>query len=193
MFTMKCSFHITRLSTIIFIVFSAAVFASCNKSDNTKSTTIVKCVTCANGGLCINDTCRCPAGYEGTSCQTLSSQKFLSSWNVIEKGTLTSSRTYSIEIQNNFSLSINSVQVSNFYNYFFFTPVTGTVSSDTLYIPSQHAQGKIIAGIGYIHSDPSFGQFGAITMRYMVTDSITGQIDDFGYNSSTDSPSQWRK
>ena len=186
---MKCSFYVVLPSLISIII----LISSCNKNSNTQSTTKTKCVTCANGGACINDTCRCPSGYEGVSCQTTTRTKFIGSWVVHEKGTLVSERQYDIQIESNFSSDINTIQFSNFYNFFFFSPVTGYVSSDSLYIPSQHLQGKIIVGTGYIHSDPTFGQFGAITMRYMVTDSLTGSIDDFGYNSSANGTSEWVK
>lgn len=84
--------------TSIAAILLVSVHISCNKGDTT-SKTVIKCVTCANGGLCIHDTCQCPAGYEGLSCQTLSYQKFVGSWRVTEKGsTSASSQTYTISI-----------------------------------------------------------------------------------------------
>jgi hypothetical protein len=37
-------------------------------------------INCQNGGTCYNGLCQCPTGYEGANCQTLSRQKFISSY-----------------------------------------------------------------------------------------------------------------
>ncbi len=167
---------------------------SCNKDSNTHATTKIKCVTCANGGSCIDDSCHCPAGYEGAACETMTRNKFISSWTVTEKGTLSAQRQYSVQINSNFATGINTVQLSNFYDFYSFNYfINATVSGDSIYVPLQHLEGKIFVGAGYIHSDPTFGQYGAITMRYMVTDSITGHVDDFGYASPATGTSEWKK
>ena len=79
-------------------------------------------------------------------------------------------------------------------NYFFNGYVHGYISGDSIYIPTQQLQGKIVVGYGYIHSDPNLGKDGAITMRYQVTDTFSHTVDDFGYNPADGtSPSQWIK
>jgi len=183
-----------KTKAITLLTFLAGLYAisytACNKGDNTTATTIVKCVTCANGGQCINDTCRCPSGYEGLGCQTLSIQNFISGWEVTEKGsTSVSSQTYFLEITENFG-SVTTVTISELNNEI---DAQGTVSGDTLYIPSQTVNEYTVVGVGYIHSGGTFGANGAITMRYQVTNTITGVVNDFGYSSPNDSPSQWIK
>jgi hypothetical protein len=190
---MKLTAKSLIFSVVICIFTVMRIFISCNKGSSPNSTTIVKCVTCANGGLCINDTCRCPVGYEGPVCETLSVDKFMGTWNVFEKGTLTPSEQYSIEIQSGFNpTSVDSLTIDGLYHDVI-NQAEGYVVVDTLYIPSQQYLGYIIIGKGYIHSDPTFGQDGAITMSYAVTDTATGKTDDFGYYSSADSPSLWSK
>ena len=179
----------------IFIVFLVIAVASCNK-DEIKTTTRVKCVTCANGGSCINDTCRCPTGYEGTACQTQTRQKYLGSWTVREKGSTSSSFTqYSLSIQTNSSNpAVNSVSLYNLYYYGFssFLLLNAFITSDSIFIPRQQVDSKYIIGKGYFFGSSSFGT-STITMRYKVTDTATGITNDFGYSSAVDSPSVWTR
>ena len=183
---------------ILLAAFCTLGYTSCNK-DNGKSTTVIKCVTCANGGSCINDTCRCPAGYEGVSCQTQSRQKYMGTWEVFEKGSQESSYAqYQISIEINGSgYPINYVTIMGLYNYGFssYPYINATINGDSIFIPSQsiYSEPKTIVGRGYIHSNSSFGQFGTITMAYQVKDTVTGYIDDFGYSVAVDSPSAWNK
>ncbi len=51
-------------------VLSAVLYSSCVKNTCTG-------VTCAHGGSCGNGVCRCPTGYEGPTCQTLSVTRFV--------------------------------------------------------------------------------------------------------------------
>lgn len=53
--------------------FGVVTFTACNEDE-------CKDVVCSNGGTCSGGSCSCPVGYEGTSCQTLSSTKFVGSW-----------------------------------------------------------------------------------------------------------------
>ena len=188
---MKLRYKTTTLPAICVFVLIIVCF-SCNKDGNPNSKTIIKCVTCANGGICTNGTCICPIGYEGVSCETLSIDKFLGSWNVSEQGTLTAFRNYTVEIVNNSLTSFgNTVQIQDLYDTFPEFVITSYVIVDSLFIPSQQISGKTFIGKGYIHSNPSFGQNGTITMRYAVTNNTTGAVDDFGYYSSATSASNW--
>jgi len=182
---------ITASILIALISVLGITYISCNKGSNT-ATTVTKCVTCLNGGSCYNDTCHCPAGYEGTGCQTFSRQKFINNWTVTEKGTLTgATNNYTVFIQENpTSGDITSVFIENLYDDYF-SSVPANAIGDSLYIPSQQINGKSIIGVGYIHAGIN-GLNTAITLRYQVTDLSTGSVDDFGYNASDgSSPSQW--
>ena len=170
------------------------VLASCDRQPaaTPKKTTTPQCPTCVNGGTCVNDSCVCPAGYEGLTCETASRQKFIGNWTVSEKGSLTAADQYSISITE--GTGISDVKILNFYNYFSH-PIAATVFHDTLYISNQQLEGKVVFGIGYIYSSAAYGQYGAINMAYEIIDTATQAINDFGYNSSVDhsSPSAWNK
>ena len=111
---LKSSAIVFSVSVCIFTVMLN--FISCNKNSSPKVTTIVKCVSCANGGLCVDDTCRCPTGYEGSNCETITRDKYLGNWEVFEKGSTTKAAQYAVSIvaANN----VNQVVIINFNNYF---------------------------------------------------------------------------
>ncbi len=184
---------------MLLISFSCSViYLSCTKSDNT-STTRIKCVTCAHGGLCINDTCHCPAGYEGSGCQTEARNKFQGSWVVTETGTISPLKTYNISISSLFGsgANITNVSLSNLH-YNVYSNVTATVSHDSLIIPLQYVMDynnriQKIEGVGYIHSNAQFGTNGAISMRYYARDTLARSTDDFGYISSGSQTSEWTR
>ena len=183
---------VTLLAIILAI--SAISYISCNKDNNVTSSTIIKCVTCANGGSCINDTCRGPAGYEGTSCQTEAIQKFLGNWIVSEKGSNTGIQNYSIYIEN-FS-SLTSITINQLYYPYisnFTTPnqLSGNIAGDSIFIPTQPLYDSAsIVGKGY-YTPGSGGAFSTITFRYKVTNTYTGVVNDFGYSNPANSPSVW--
>ena len=182
------------MAICVFTAFLAVVYSSCNK-DNGKSSTKLKCVTCANGGLCLNDTCRCLVGYEGNACQTLTRQKYLGTWNVSEQGSTSPFSTYSITIQSNSSNPlINSVSLYtlHYYSFVTFHMIDAFLTADSIFIPRQQFANQYIVGKGYLRGDPLSGT-GTITMRYIVTDTITAITDDFGYSSAVDSPSVWTR
>ena len=53
--------------------FCAVLYTSCTKD-------ACKNVTCLNGGTCSGGNCTCPTGYEGTTCQTKSRDKFVGTY-----------------------------------------------------------------------------------------------------------------
>ena len=188
---MKFPFKTLTLTAIAFAIF-AVTYISCTK-DNNKSTTVIKCVTCVNGGACINDTCRCPAGFEGLTCQTLSIEKYIGQWFVSETGSITSFHQYSIQIQQAFN-SITNVSISGLYEPyppFSFSSLTANINGDSIFIPSQPMGNGIIIGKGYLTPGNNSTQFSKITFRYKVTDTIANTVNDFGYSNPIDSPSVW--
>ena len=187
--------------TVMMVLFTfslSLIYLSCTKTD-TSSTTRVKCVTCAHGGSCINDTCRCPAGYEGTGCQSEARSKFQGSWEVTETGTLTAQRTFNVTISSSFSSgsSVTNILLHDLH-YNIYTSVTANVSHDSFIIPVQYAMDynsriQKVEGVGYIHSSPTMGKNGAITLRYYATDTMARSTDDYGYLSTTSQPSEWSR
>ena len=59
---------------LAFFVFTCVVYTACHKD---------KCsnVNCANGGVCNGGDCLCPVGYEGATCEALSREKFIRTFN----------------------------------------------------------------------------------------------------------------
>ena len=170
---------------IAFSACAALVYTSCNRDK-------CKTIVCAYNGVCNNGICTCPLGYEGTNCETISRQKFLGNWSVFEKGSITEAAQYPISIEE--GAKITDVVIKNFYNYFT-VPINASVIHDTLFIPNHQYQGKVLFGIGYIYSDVTYGQYGAISMEYEIVDTATQSVNDFGYHSLIDhsDPSAWNK
>ncbi len=178
----------TSLKTILVIAFSAlatVVYTSCNRDQ-------CKTIVCANQGVCNSGVCTCPAGYEGSNCETVSRDKFIGNWSVFEKGSITQASQYPISISK--GVLITDVVITNFYNYFI-VPVNASVIHDTLFIPNQQYQGKVLFGVSYVYTSTTYGQYGAINMEYEIVDTATGNVNDFGYNSIVDHslPSAWNK
>lgn len=164
--------------------FVSLVYVSCNR-DKCKS------IVCANGGVCNQGGCICAAGYQGSNCETVTRQKFLGNWMVNEKGSITNAAQYpiSIEAANN----VTDVVIKNFYNYFQ-QNIKAYVVGDTLYIPNQQLEGKVVFGQGYIYSNVTYGQYGSISMAYEIVDTATNVPNDFGYYApDLSNPSAWNK
>ena len=179
--------------SIVALIFCAITYIACNKDNIPVSTTITKCVTCANGGTCLNDTCRCPTGYEGTSCQTESILKFtqIFDWSVSEDGSVTGLHNpYIINIEQNGSLT--SVLINNLYSPYYFssTVLVANINGDSIFIPSQPIDSGYIIGKGHYGLSSLTGQ-ATITVRYQVTNTTTGVTNDFGYSNPANSPSIW--
>ena len=173
---------ITALATLS--AFISITYISCNRDK-------CKTIVCAHGGVCNGGICVCPSGYEGTNCESVSRDKFLGNWEVFEKGTRTKAAQYAISIQK--STLTTDVVIVNFYNYFH-TSIKGYINGDSLYIPNQQYEGKVLFGIGYIYSTATYGQFGAIAMRYEIIDTATLLVNDFGYYApDLSDPSAWNK
>lgn len=164
---------------------SAVTYTGCNRD---------KCgtVVCMNRGICNNGACTCPSGYEGANCETENRKKFTGNWRVFEKGSNSLAKQYGISIVN--GPSVTDVLITNCNNYFK-AQVRGYVDGERLIIPVQHMEGKIVYGEGIIYSNVTYGQYGGITMRYIVQDSITMIKDDYGYEAEIDfsEPSNWNK
>ena len=183
---MKIPFKAILLSACTTLsVFAAIVYtSSCNRDK-------CKTIVCAYGGVCNGGTCICPSGYEGTNCETEARLKFKGNWNVYEKGSRTQAAQYGVSIE--LGETPTEVVILNLYNYFT-TPIRATVSHDSLIIPNQQYQGKVVFGVGYMSTDVTYGQYGRIYMSYEVVDTATNIPNDFGYYAPDGSePSTWSK
>jgi hypothetical protein len=184
---MKSSISSILLKTLVTIaVLSAVLFQSC-KLDKCKA------IVCAYGGICNEGSCTCLPGYEGANCETITRNKFISSiWEVSEKGTISPKRKYGVAIEP--AAEVNWVTLNNFYNFFGSRSVRAYVERDTIIIPNQQINGKVIVGRGYIMSASPELVNNIIVLRYLIVDSANNNIvDDFGYNAALNnsSPSVW--
>lgn len=185
---MKVRLKTVFISALVtFAAFLSTVYFSCNRDK-------CKTIVCAHNGVCNDGNCICPSGYGGPNCETTLRDKFLGNWTVTEKGSATMAAQYPLTILPSGD-AVTDVRIRNFYNYFR-TPIKGTVSGDTLYIPNQQYEGKVLWGIGYISSSVTYGQYGTITMRYEIIDTAGNApvVNDFGiYPQDLSDPSVWLK
>jgi len=182
-----------KIPTKKILIFSLSAFSaffllfgsSCNRDK-------CKTVVCAYNGVCNQGACICQAGYEGSNCETISRDKYLGNWTVFEKGSTTDAAQYSVSVVA--SNDVTQVAILNFNN-FFTVPILATVSGDSIVIPNQQYDGKVVFGTGYIYSNVTYGQYGAISLSYEVVDTATLRVDDYGYYSNLDlsQPSAWNK
>ena len=178
-----------RFKTIILAAFgaisafTAVTFTSCT-TDKCKS------VVCAYGGVCNAGACICQSGYEGTFCETVSRDKFIHTWIVVETGTLSSTASYTVTVQPGTDNTQTSLVIQNFYNKFT-VPVLATVKADTIYIQNQTVQGYTVSGHGYIVSNAANYSSASLTLFYHVVDNNTGITNDFGIDAGQ--PAFWSK
>lgn len=184
------AFYISLLTS--FTAFSAVLYVSCGKTPSGNDNAC-QAIACAHGGNCTNGKCICPSGYEGNNCEITTRVRYLGGWKVDEKGTTTPQRAYQVAIETS-NIDASHVTLKNFYNYFK-SPISAYVIKDTIFIPNQQLEGKVVFGKGYIHTTAGGTKdYDAITLSYEVIDSATQLVDDFGYYSELDgsSPSEWR-
>ncbi len=134
-----------------------------------------KDVVCQNGGTCVDGTCGCLTGYEGTNCETEMRTKFLlSASSFTESGTTDSSYNHVVHnYSNTYNMTItkgsdvNTILIENLGNYGCSSgsyTVTGTMTASTAFtIASQAVCGTTFSGSGTINSN------GKISITYTAT------------------------
>ena len=75
-------------------------------------------VTCQNGGTCANDTCSCPTGYSGTSCETSWSTQYLGGYTCTQSCAppITGSASWQSTITAASANGSYTIAISNFGN-----------------------------------------------------------------------------
>ena len=153
--------------------FGAITYVACNKDE-------CKGVTCNNGGTCISGTCNCPTGYEGSTCQTKTRDRFIGTW----KGSdICGSGTYSITLSiNSSSVSDITALVNNPGGFGSSVTITGNItnSSTLTFTDANVGGGRILNGTmtfsgGSSTTDPTSMSF-AYTVKPTVgsTDNCSG-------------------
>lgn len=141
-------------------------FTSCTED-------LCKNVTCLNGGNCdANGACVCPAGFEGTTCQTLSRDKFVGTYNCSDACTTGSGSYVNTITASNDSVKVNLSNASGLSTALgTTTSVYGTCAGNKITIPSQSVVGATattIAGSGTMTGN-------VIAATYTVT---VGTVND---------------
>lgn len=109
-------------STLLAIgAFSAVTYTSCSKDD-------CEDVVCNNGGTCVGGSCACATGYEGSTCDTKTRDKFVGTWAGSDVCT---SGTYTITLTIGSSSDDVSALVSNPGGFGTSVTITGKVISST--------------------------------------------------------------
>jgi hypothetical protein len=108
---------------------------SCSSDPCKDKTAATQCngkgVLVTNGSAC---DCQCDAGYEGTSCATLSTSKFVGTWAAIDNNTTIGSvGPYSSAIT--VGASVGTLTIGNFSNVG--VAVNSTVKGNEITIPNQ--------------------------------------------------------
>ena len=157
-----------KMRKLLFAVMTIAMvvlFNACSDEDKCKN------VTCKNGGTCLDGTCSCAAGYEGTLCDSVSRNKFLfANYNVTETcsedscGTNKAVNTPQYASSITAGATIDTVKIDHFGNYSAVIVKAGVNGSD-LTIPSQTFLGDTFQGTGNINQART-----QITLHYTTTD-----------------------
>jgi len=145
--------------------FSAITYTACTKDE-------CKDVTCSNGGSCVSGACSCPTGYEGTTCQTKTRDRFIGTWTGSD---VCGSGTYTITLTiGSSSTSDITALITNPGGFGSSVTISGTVTnSNTLTFTNANVGGaRTLSGTmtfsgGTTTTDPN-----AMTFNYSVTPAV---------------------
>jgi len=99
--------HLSALFFGLFIACSSVFYTSCGPDD--------KChvnVACKNGGVCMDNACVCPSGFEGSDCSFDQRDRFVGTWIQNDNGSSPDDFTISIVADHD----APQVAVTNFDN-----------------------------------------------------------------------------
>lgn len=180
---MKARFFKTVIMSALGAIaaFSAITYSSCNNDK-------CKAIACAYDGVCKEGECVCKSGYEGPQCETVTRDKYIGTWTVFEKGTVTSSNTYVIAFK--YGVGPTDMVITGFYNRLT-SPVSARVKGDSVFIPQQIVENYEIQGSGYLDREAYYAKHGVITVRYTIKELNSGLVNDFGVN--TGEASVWNR
>lgn len=140
--------------------FTMVTYTACTKDE-------CKDVVCSNGGTCVTGTCNCPTGYEGTTCQTITRDKFLGTYNGNETCTIGSDQ-YSVTFTTN---SDNlKMTFSNIYNDDY--TALCTITSGNSFSFSNTQDGATFTGTGSINGN-------TLTVDYTIVDNAISNTCKF--------------
>jgi hypothetical protein len=124
-----------------------------------------KTIVCLNGGACTDGKCGCVGGFEGTTCQTKTNEKFVALYSASDVRTAPTAGTpfpYAPQI---FAGNTNTtLLIDKFYDGFFNNKINATANASTITIASQDpdVSGFSVAGSGTLVSN-------TLTWNYTIT------------------------
>jgi hypothetical protein len=129
-----------------------------------------KTIVCLNGGACTDGTCGCVAGFEGTTCQTLSRDKFIGIFSGTESCTI-GTDTYAITTTANSDKTKFNIQ--NLYNQSSVIALA-SANGNAFTIPNQTVSAGITAsGSGVITGNTITVTYTIITVASGLTNTCT--------------------
>ncbi len=109
-------------------------------------------VTCLNDGVCIEGSCDCAEGYEGTTCETEKRENLLGTWSTNDYvcGAFTESKTFIITASDD---SVLGIEIFNQINPI--DTLQGEITDSGFSVPPQAIAGGIftISGSGSLMDD----------------------------------------
>jgi hypothetical protein len=127
------------------IAFSTVMFFNACDEDACKD------VVCQNGGTCVDGTCICAEGYEGTNCETRTADKYAGTWSVVDVCT-SDTYPYTADIAVS-STEAAKILISNFGGFGSSVVVSANVNGNSVAIPSQSFGAVSISGNGTLSSN----------------------------------------
>jgi len=140
-------------------VASVTYFNSCKKDP-------CKDVVCNNGGTCVDGTCSCTTGYEGTNCETDSRDKFVGQWKANETGSVGGAFTYTATVAKG---SNSNLTITNFTAAGASCVFSGSADQSKMMISAQTVCGYSISNVSASLSGST------ITISYTANDGTTSE------------------
>ncbi|MBX7142800.1 MAG: calcium-binding EGF-like domain-containing protein [Chitinophagales bacterium] len=127
------------------VAFSTAMFFNACESDPCKD------VICQNQGTCVDGTCQCADGYEGTNCETRTADKYAGTWSAVDVCT-SGTWTYAATIAAS-STEAPKILITNFGGFGSSVVAVATVNGNTMSVPSQTFGAVSLSGSGTLSSN----------------------------------------
>jgi hypothetical protein len=151
---MKSIRNIAFTALLTLGAFSAITYTSCNKDE-------CKDVVCQNGGSCLEGTCSCATGYEGTNCETASSSKLVGVYSAKED--CSPGDTWSSSVSQS-TTDKTKIVITNFGDSG--GNISGQVSKGTITLDAVTVSGVTVTGTGTVNGS-------VLTITYSGTGAST--------------------